>query len=135
MKARDIKINLRTNNDVQAPLSRTEVSRILQNLIENAADASSDGATIDVSVGQQGADSVLSVTDRGCGIPVHLQGRIFDPDFTSKPSTGTGLGLFIVKHICEQKKGSVSVVSHKDHGTTITVSVPSNQNSGGIYAI
>lgn len=135
IKARDIKINLTTNGDVQAPLSRAEVSRILQNLVGNAADASGDGATIDVSVGRQGADSILSVTDRGCGIPVHLQDRIFDPDFTSKPSTGTGLGLFIVKHICEQKNGSVHVVSHKDQGTTITVSVPLNQNSGGIYAI
>lgn len=135
IKSRNIKIQLSTPEDVQSPLSRSEIARILQNLIENAVDASDMGSIIEVKVEKEETDSILSVTDKGCGIPDHLRERIFDPDFTSKPSTGTGLGLFIVKHICEQKHGSVRVDSQKNHGTTITVLIPSNEMKRGLDAI
>lgn len=135
LKVKNIRLNLSAANNVQSPLSRSEVARILQNLIENAADASISGAEITVKVDQQGESSIISVADHGCGIPHHLQDRIFEPDFTSKPATGTGLGLFIVKHICEQKNGSVSVVSKQNQGTTITISVPSERTERGTHAI
>lgn len=125
LKAKNIRLSLTTAANVLAPLSRSEVARILQNLVENAVDASNAGAEIAVKIDRQGEFSILSVADNGCGIPAHLHGRIFEPDFTSKPATGTGLGLFIVRHICEQRSGSVSVVSSQNLGTTITVSVPS----------
>ncbi|MGE3263225.1 MAG: sensor histidine kinase [Bacteriovoracia bacterium] len=125
IKNKNIRLNISAAAGVLAPLSRSEVARILQNLVENAADASNTGAEISVKVEKQGESSVLSVADRGCGIPAHLYDRIFEPDFTSKPATGTGLGLFIVKHICEQRNGSVHVESRQGQGTTITVSVPS----------
>lgn len=135
IKAKNIQLSLSAAAGVLAPLSRSEVARILQNLIENAADASNAGAEIVVKVERQGESSVLSVADQGCGIPTHLYDRIFEPDFTSKPATGTGLGLFIVKHICEQRKGSVSVESRQDQGTTITVSVPSEGTERSSHAV
>lgn len=135
LRAKNIRLNLAAADNVPAPLSRSEVTRILQNLVENAADASAPGAEISVKIERQGDSSVLSVADHGCGIPAHLYDRIFEPDFTSKPATGTGLGLFIVKHICEQRNGSVNVVSRQDQGTTITVSVPSERTERGSHAI
>lgn len=135
IQTKGIQLNLSATAGVLAPLSRPEVARIIQNLVENAADASKAGSEITVRVKQAGESSVLSVEDRGHGIPAHLHRQIFEPDFTSKPSTGTGLGLFIVKHICEQRNGSVSVASEKDLGTTITVSVPSFAQEGGTHAV
>jgi signal transduction histidine kinase len=128
-------LSLEKDDELLAPLSRAEVARILQNLVENAADASAPGARIQIALSSQGGKSLLSVRDTGHGIPVHLQGRVFEPDFTSKPSTGTGLGLFIVKHICEQKNGSVELSSVPDEGTTVTVSIPSVTEAGGLHAI
>ena len=134
--SKGIEIDLQvSSNEVLVPLSRPEVARILQNLIENAADASSPGASINIKVGCLGSDSVLSVEDTGHGIPQHLFDRIFEPEFTSKPSTGTGLGLFIVKHICEQKGGFVKLSSVQNHGTTVTVSIPSVIENRGLHAI
>lgn len=135
LKAKNIRLKLSAAANVPAPLSRSEVARILQNLVENAADASLPGTEISVKVDRQGESSILSVTDQGCGIPEHLHRRIFEPDFTSKPATGTGLGLFIVKHICEQRSGSVSVISRQDQGTTITVSVPSEGTERSSHVI
>jgi signal transduction histidine kinase len=135
LRAKNIRLKLSAAANVQAPLSRSEVTRILQNLVENAADASNTDAEISVTVDRQGNFSILSVADQGCGIPAHLHERIFEPDFTSKPATGTGLGLFIVKHICDQRNGSVSVLSTQDRGTTITVSVPSEGTERSSHAI
>lgn len=135
LRAKKIRLNLAAADNVPAPLSRSEVTRILQNLVENAADASAPGAEISVKIVRQGESSILSVADQGCGIPAHLYDRIFEPDFTSKPATGTGLGLFIVKHICEQRNGSVNVISRQNEGTTITVSIPSERTERSGHAI
>lgn len=135
IRSKDIRLNLSIADGVLSPLSRPEVARILQNLVANAADASDVGAEITVRVANQGKTSSLSVEDSGVGIPSHLHQRIFEPDFTSKPSTGTGLGLFVVKHICEQRNGMVRVVSAKNQGTTITVSVPATAPEGGVHAL
>lgn len=124
LKSKNIRLNFSAKKNVQAPLSRSEIARILQNLVENAADASCADSEITVIIDKEGDYSILSVKDHGCGIPADLHIQIFEPDFTSKPSTGTGLGLFIVKHICEQRNGSVTVRSKPDQGTTITVSLP-----------
>ncbi len=125
IKSKNIRLHFSSTDRVQTVLSRSEVTRVLQNLVENAVDASRHDSEITVKVDKNGDHSVLSVEDQGCGIPAHLHKQIFDPDFTSKPSTGTGLGLFIVKHICDQRNGSVTVKSEQGHGTIITVSVPS----------
>lgn len=135
VQSKDIRLTLAIMQDVLAPLSRSEVARILQNLVENAADASGVGAEITVRISSQGKTSLLSVEDRGTGIPPHLHQRIFEPDFTSKPSTGTGLGLFIVKHICERRNGEIRVVSTKNQGTTMMVSIPSPMPEGDVHAL
>lgn len=116
--SKGIRLNLKIEESlIPTPLSTTEVTRILQNLIGNAADASNPGSDIQVTVGRNGVHSLLTIEDSGHGIPEHLHEKVFEPDFTSKPSTGTGLGLFIVKHICEQKQGSVSLESSRGQGT------------------
>lgn len=135
IRLKDLRLELQiSDRSVSSSLSQTEVSRIIQNLVENAADASEPGAEIRVLVGQDGSHSILAVEDSGHGIPEHLLEKVFEPDFTSKPSTGTGLGLFIVKHICEQKEGTVSLQSKRGEGTRITVLIPQLSYKGGMYA-
>lgn len=133
---KNLRIDLKVADEtVEVPMSQTEISRLLQNLIINAANASADGSKITVDVGSKGFDSLLTVADHGHGIPEHLMEKVFEPDFTSKPSTGTGLGLFIVKHICEQKKGSVELSSQPGRGTKATVTIPKLIQTGDPHAI
>lgn len=121
------------SEDVHSHLTETEVSRILQNLVENAAAASSPNAKIEIGLCVAGTNAVLSVKDRGQGVPIHMQERVFDPDVTSKPATGTGLGLYIVKQICGAKHGTVQLLSSKTTGTIFTVSVPTAESTGATY--
>jgi signal transduction histidine kinase len=104
-----------------SPFSKTEISRIVSNLVKNAAEASSHKSVIRIEVGEKCEGTFLSITDKGCGIPDHLKKRVFDPDFTMKPSTGTGLGLSIVKYICEQRAATVELASQIHKGTTVTI--------------
>lgn len=133
--AKGIRLALQIESEeITSALSKPELTRVLQNLVENAADASAPGAEIEIIVSRSGNISNLTVKDSGCGIPKGVQRKVFEPNFTSKPSTGTGLGLFIVKHICDQKQGSVSLLSSEGIGTKVTVSFPSISQMGDLGA-
>jgi signal transduction histidine kinase len=62
----------------------------------------------------------LEVRDNGPGIPPELLPRIFEPHFSTR-STGTGLGLPIVRRIVESWGGTVSAESEPGRGTIVTV--------------
>ena len=109
---------------IETGLSKTEISRILSNLVKNAADASPIGSMVTVEVGSQNGASFLSVSDCGGGIPEQFRTRIFDPDFTLKQSTGTCLGLAIVKFICDQRSARIDLQTEIARGTTITINMP-----------
>ena len=89
-----------------------ELTQVAVNLIFNAHDALK-GTTekeIFVEVQQRNAEWVLTVTDRGPGIPEELQERIFEPFFTTKEvGEGTGLGLHIARQIVEAHGGTLSL--------------------------
>lgn len=109
---------------LELPISKTELSRILQNLVHNAAHASRSKSEIKIAILQHESKISISVIDQGHGIPIEIQSMVFQPDFTSKPGTGTGLGLSVVKHISETRGGSVQLKSSK-LGTKVDVIFPS----------
>lgn len=109
---------------ILSPFSKTEISRILLNLVQNATDASPKGSVVRVEAGVSGGASYFSVTDNGCGISDEFKSRVFDPDFTLKPGTGTGLGLAIVKYLCDQRKASIELDSKPKQGTTVKINTP-----------
>ncbi len=119
IKAKRLQVTFKNvdGGSLDASLSRPELKRILQNLIHNSADASPAGARIEIQVGRSCKHAVLSVKDFGHGIPLHLQEKVFQPEFTLKPGSGTGLGLSIVRHIVEARKGSVELSSFE--GSTV----------------
>lgn len=137
---RSIELNFKvhTNGEFLTPLSQVEVSRILLNLVKNASQASKPGSKIDIEIGRTESNAFIKVTDLGSGIPFHLQNLVFEPEFTTKPSTGTGLGLSVVRHISEQRNGSVQLESNPNKGTQITVKVPLKNDQkfsqGGLHA-
>jgi len=98
-----------------------ELRRVLINLVTNARQA---GATrLEVVVERQDAHARIEVRDDGAGIPPEIEARIFDPSFTTKTS-GTGLGLPIVKQIIDDCRGTIEIDTTPGEGTTITVRLP-----------
>jgi Na+/proline symporter/nitrogen-specific signal transduction histidine kinase len=110
--------------------NRDRLMQVLVNLLSNARKFCPPASgRVGVSLQVDGEFAYLRCSDNGPGIPVHLQHLIFDK-FTQlhhgeqgKPH-GTGLGLFITKTIVEQHKGSITIESELDKGSTFVVQLP-----------
>jgi two-component system nitrogen regulation sensor histidine kinase NtrY len=66
----------------------------------------------------------VEVIDNGCGISSEEADRIFTPHFTTK-SSGSGIGLSLVKQIVEKHGGTISFESKENEGTTFRLALPS----------
>ncbi len=113
-----------------AKLDRTQLIRVITNLVKNATQAVPDVATprILVSVASEGDKVKISVADNGIGITDDFNHKIFEPKFTTK-SSGMGLGLGMVKNIVETYNGSIDFTSQPGKGTVFTVIFPKEQPS------
>jgi two-component system NtrC family sensor kinase len=104
------------------------LQQVLVNLVQNAAQAMTDGGKIAIAAkpGPGGVATVITVTDDGPGIPPESRGRVFDPFFTTKaPGTGTGLGLAVCKHLVATAGGSIEVGDGPEgRGAEFKVTVP-----------
>ncbi|MBQ5415996.1 MAG: substrate-binding domain-containing protein [Bacteroidales bacterium] len=98
---------------------------ILFNLLGNSIKHTSPEGEITVSVQQEGADAILTVKDNGEGIPREKLPYIFDRFYQAgKHTSGTGIGLALVKGIAELHGGSVSVESAPGEGATFFIRIP-----------
>ncbi len=115
----------RISNDLpQVLVVRDQLVQVFLNLILNAMDATDEGGTIEITAEKSGRWLLVSVRDDGCGIPVNQQPRLFRPYFTTK-STGTGLGLFVCRHIIENSCGGrIELSESSPEGSTFTVTLP-----------
>ena len=106
-------------------MDQTQWIRVITNLIQNALYSVSKKKTpqIRVQILTDPTQTTISITDNGSGIPEKLQGKIFEPKFTTK-SAGMGLGLGIVKNIIKSHKGKISFTSSQKKGTTFSISLP-----------
>ena len=105
---------------------RARIAQAIRNLIENAVKYADKGTDVHVHIAQHENFGVVEVTNRGIGIPVAEQGRIFQRFYraSNAGSGGTGLGLSIVKTIVEQSDGSITFRSVPGDETTFTLALP-----------
>ena len=115
---------------------RDELSRLAENLIENAVKYGESGRRVDVELARIGASHgeqmphvALSIRDYGPGIaPEHLPRlteRFYRVDVAhSRDKGGTGLGLAIVKHIVTRHRGHFDIASELGQGARFTVTLP-----------
>ena len=104
------------------------LERILFNLLGNSIKHTAQDGTITVSVLQEGQDAVLKVEDDGEGIPQDNLPYIFDRFYqASEPTSGTGIGLALVKAVTELHGGTVSVSSVLGQGARFLVRLPLTQ--------
>ena len=101
------------------------LSQVWTNLIDNAIDASPEGAKIEIATWDEPGVLAVSVEDHGAGIPPEVLPHIFDAFFTTKPQGhGTGLGLEIVHRIVTQNFGGSIDVQSQPGSTRFTVRLP-----------
>jgi two-component system, NtrC family, nitrogen regulation sensor histidine kinase NtrY len=103
---------------------KTQMNRMFTNLLTNALEACNGRDVCRVDIDEQKDDNNIrvSIRDNGEGIPAEMQDKIFTPNFTTK-SSGTGLGLAMVKGIVEQARGKIWFETG-GNGTTFYVEIP-----------
>jgi two-component system, OmpR family, sensor histidine kinase KdpD len=113
-------------------LDYLEIEQVLTNLIENAVRYTPSGTPIDVSVQIAVDQIVISVADRGPGIPPADLERVFDKFYrvvgrTTERSTGSGLGLAVSKGLVEAHGGHIWAENCEGGGTAFRFTLPLNQ--------
>ena len=114
------------SEEIIAEIDRTQLIRIITNLVKNAIQAIPDQQefkSIVVQVKKIKNVVLITVKDNGIGIKEEDKNRIFEPKFTTKNS-GMGLGLSIIKNIIENYKGNITFETQYGQGTTFSVSLP-----------
>mgnify|MGYP005989453849 CR=1 FL=1 len=108
-----------------ANLDKTQLIRVVTNLVKNAIQATDkeENPLIEVKVLTEDNNLIISVSDNGKGISDDVKDLIFEPKFTTKTS-GMGLGLAMIKNIIEAYDGSISFTSKEGVGTIFTVVLP-----------
>ena len=115
------------NNEITIKFDRTQLIRVITNLIKNSIQAISESQPknpcIKVNVYKEDSFAMISVMDNGIGIKDENKMKVFEPKFTTKTS-GMGLGLAMVKKIVETYGGDISFIENIEDGTTFTVKIP-----------
>lgn len=104
-----------------ARISTVSYYRLLENLVRNAIHVLQKNGNIWIKLSFQQKHIQLAVIDDGPGIPEELENRIFDFDFTTKPSRGTGLGLGIVRQICKEWNAKLDLHSEPGQETRFEI--------------
>jgi PAS domain S-box-containing protein len=107
----------------------TRIAQLLGNLLSNAVKFTPDGGKVEVKLGTEGDQAMLTVADTGIGIPAADRERIFERFFRTaiakrQAIQGTGLGLTITQAIVAAHNGTIAVESDEGHGSTFTVGLP-----------
>ncbi|PLX35981.1 MAG: sensor histidine kinase [Hyphomicrobiales bacterium] len=113
--------------DVVVQAGQVRLEQVLMNLIANGVDAArgSAGATVRVTVGAEGDEGVIVVSDTGPGIAEDKIDQIFDPFFTTKDvGEGLGLGLSIAYKIVHDFGGALLAENADEGGARFTVRLP-----------
>jgi two-component system sensor histidine kinase RegB len=126
IRSRDlVRLDLGANGSTALRVPRVALTRAVRALIKNALDASSEGATVEVTVEAMGSGVVIEVKDRGRGMDAETLQRAGDPFFTTKdPGRGMGLGLFLVRTLADRLGGRFGLRSELGVGTVARLELP-----------
>ncbi|MBK8364393.1 MAG: HAMP domain-containing histidine kinase [Bacteroidetes bacterium] len=122
----NLEIKLSGNNEAHfVHADKDHLNRIFSNVLKNALQAIPDErkGKITIDIKNTINDIRIEISDNGIGIPDDKKDKIFIPNFTTK-SSGTGLGLAMVKNLVEQSGGKVWFTTEVNSGTTFYIDLP-----------
>ncbi len=124
---RDFSVGSKTFR-VDAKVMGAALTSILENAVEAClSDRSGGRHTIEFSACQDGDGTLFTVRDNGIGMDRETRENMFTLFFSSKGTSGTGLGLFIASRIIHQHGGTIDVASERGKGACFSVWIPGDQ--------
>lgn len=130
IKEKQIEFSYRVPPEAQSVyVDRSQIKRVLINLIDNAIKFTPSGGKITVASGSANQEVRVDVQDTGYGIPEPSVDKIFEEFYrvdnpVNQEVKGTGLGLALVKNIIEAHKGRIWVKSKLGSGSTFSFTLP-----------
>jgi PAS domain S-box-containing protein len=105
------------------------LKEILTNLVSNAIKYTPKGGTVTITVRPRAKDVLVHVNDTGWGIPKYAQDQVFSkffraPNIVKRETTGTGLGLYLVKGLVDALDGNIWFKSDEATGTNFYFTIP-----------
>lgn len=122
---RSPKPQLQPGSPVMVLANAERLSVVIEHIIRNAQDATSETGSVSVSVGQNGRQAELLVEDNGAGMDADfIRNRLFRPFDSTKGAKGMGIGAYQVREYIRLLGGDVEVQSSPGQGTRFAVSLP-----------
>ena len=109
-----------TGNGTRAAIAENDLRSVVTNLVSNAIEATAGAGPVSVSVRTDADAATITVADRGPGLP---DSDVFEAFYTTK-SSGTGLGLWLVRRVVEDAGGSIAAGARRGGGAVFTVKMP-----------
>ncbi len=121
----DITSDMGGHKEVIVMADKEQMTRVFVNIIKNATQAIPEGVRGKIHVSLEVGDEKITarIADNGCGIPDEIREKLFTPNFTTK-SSGSGLGLAMVKNMVINAKGEITFESEVGKGTTFIITLP-----------
>ena len=131
VKAKNLnfEIDIEATKDMKVYADKTELRRVIINLLGNAISNTFDNGTIKIFTSLQMNDYVLSVSDTGRGIPrsdIPKLFKRFSQGTSQKRSASTGLGLYLSRQIMEAHNGKIWLESDINEGSCFSIMIPSS---------
>ncbi|NJO16043.1 MAG: PAS domain-containing protein [Thioploca sp.] len=102
--------------------------QVLANLCENGLRYSQGNPLLELTMGysEESQRPYLDICDHGPGMTAEVKAQVFEPFFTTH-STGTGLGLYLAREICEANQASLHLLTHSSTGCCFRIIFPTSQ--------
>ena len=124
IKDRDIVVEQELRSDLPLlELDRDQMKQAFYNVIKNSFEAMKSRGILRIRTDLDDSHVLVRFTDSGGGVSPENLSRVFEPYFTTKTS-GTGLGLLIVRRIVREHGGELSIESSAGKGLTVTIRLP-----------
>jgi signal transduction histidine kinase len=121
---RDIVVEQELRSDLPLlELDRDQMKQVFYNVIKNSFEAMKRRGILRIRTDLDGTHVNISFTDTGGGMSAESLSRVFEPYFTTK-SSGSGLGLLIVRRIVREHGGELAIESNEGKGLTLTIRLP-----------
>ena len=121
---RDVVVEQELRSDLPLlQLDRDQMKQAFYNVIKNSLEAMKRPGILRIRTDMDGTHVLISFTDTGGGISAENLSHVFEPYFTTK-SSGTGLGLLIVRRIVREHGGELLIQSNEGKGLTLTIRLP-----------
>jgi len=128
LEARKLKLTVSGSRDCVVEGDPFLIRQAVLNLVQNAVDFSPEGSEINAELESSDNGVILSVRDRGAGMPEYAACRVFERFYSLKrPDTGkksTGLGLCLVQEVVNLHRGSVTLANTPEGGLVATLALP-----------